>query len=125
MAYSMRDALTQSNQEFVAPKPAKMPKLATVGVENTTKLITCIECPSEYKAKDLLADHILQAHHNKVKCKLCSKDYDILALKKHYSEDHFAKNFVCDKCDKTFVTQDLLKKHQTEKHELLCVCGIC
>ena len=31
----------------------------------------------------------------------------------------------CDKCVRTFVTEDLLKKHQTEKHELFCVCGIC
>ena len=121
----MEYALTQSNKEFIEPKPAKMPKFATVVVENIAKLITCIECPSEYKSKYLLAHHILQAHHNKVKCKLCSNYYDVLALKKHYSDSHLEKTFACDKCDKTFVTEDLLKQHQTELHELFCVCGIC
>ena len=122
----MEDALAQSNQEFIEPKSAKKPKIDSVENEvgKRAQLFTCVECPSEFNSKELLADHIIQTH-TKVKCKLCSKDYDILALKKHYSEDHLAKTFVCDKCEKTFVTQDLLKKHQTEKHELFCVCGIC
>ena len=60
-----------------------------------------------------------------MKCKLCIKEFDILALKKHYSEDHLANSFACDKCDKSFVREDFLKKHQTEKHDLVCLCGIC
>ena len=127
MDNSMESALLQSNNEFVQPKPAKKPRidLEEDEIENEAKVLTCIECPSEFNSKDLLADHIIQAHHSKVKCKLCNKDYDILAIKKHYSDDHLAKTFACDKCDKTFVTEDLLKKHQNEKHELFCVCGIC
>ena len=122
----MEDALAQSNQEFIEPKSAKKPKIDSVENEvgKRAQLFTCVECPSEFNSKDLLADHIIQTH-TKVKCKLCSKDYDILALKKHYSEDHFTNPLACDKCVRTFVTEDLLKKHQTEKHELFCVCGIC
>ena len=94
-------------------------------IENEAKLLTCIECPTEFNSKELLANHIIQAHHSKVKCKLCIKEFDIFALEKHYSDDHLANPFACDKCDKAFITEDLLKKHQTEKHELFCVCGIC
>ena len=91
MENSIESALLQSNNEFVQPKPAKKPKIDSVENKeiNEAKLLTCFECPSEFNSKDLLADHIIQVHHYKVKCKLCSKDYDILALKKHYSEDHF------------------------------------
>ena len=102
-----------------------MPRNDSIEVKKETQSLTCIECTSEYKSKELLADHIIQTH-TKIKCKLCMGKFDnSLALKKHYSEDHFDKNFVCDKCDKTFVIEDLLKEHQTEKHELFCVCGIC
>ena len=123
----MENALLQSNEEFVQPKPAKKPRmdLNEDKIENEAKLLTCIECSSEFNSKELLADHIIQAHHNKVKCKLCIKEFDILALRKHYYDDHLAKTFACGKCDKTFVTENMLKKHQTEKHELFCVCGIC
>ena len=89
MDNSMESALLQSNNEFVKPKPAKKPRIDLDEVENEAKHFTCFECLFEHKSKGLLADHIIQAHHSKVKCKLCSKDYDILALKKHYSEDHF------------------------------------
>ena len=127
MENSIESALLQSNNEFVQPKPAKKPRIDfdEDEIDNEAKLLTCIECPSEFNSKDILTDHIIQVHHCKVKCKLCSKDYDILALKKHYSEDHLSNTFACDKCDKAFVTEDVLKTHQTEKHELFCVCGIC
>ena len=56
MENSMEDALAQSNQEFVEPKPAKKSKLDSVEneVRKRAQLLTCIECPSESNSKELV-----------------------------------------------------------------------
>ena len=56
MENSMEDALAQSNQEFVEPKPAKKPKIDSVENEvgKRAQLMTCIECPLEFHLKDSL-----------------------------------------------------------------------
>ena len=77
MGNSMEDAIAQSNQEFVEPKPAKKPRLDSVENEvgKRAQLLTCIECPSDFHSKELLVDHIIQTH-TKVKCKLCMGKFD-------------------------------------------------
>ena len=112
---SVENAIDRSKDEFVKPKPAK---IARVEVEKQTKKFNfqCHKCPKTFEVKDEITDHVT-FEHSKIICDICGKLFDqISALKKHFSNDHLNENVSCDKCDKIFLTKELLKEHQFMIH---------
>ena len=92
MENSMENTCVQANDEFAEPKPAKKPKLDLPEDEP----LICTVCLLVFKTKADVIEHLTSSH---IRCNFCPKNFGtILALKKHYSDDHFAKSpFKCDK----------------------------
>ena len=113
---SVENAIDRSKDEFVKPKPAK---IARVEVEKQTKKFNfqCHKCPKNFEEKDAITDHVT-SEHSKIICDVCGKLFDqISALKSHFSDDHLTENVLCEKCDKIFLTKELLNEHKLMVHE--------
>ena len=92
MESSMENTFVQANDKSIDPKPAKKPKLELLEDEP----LICKVCLLEFKVKADVIEHLISSH---VRCNFCPKNFGtIVALKEHYSDDHFTKRpFKCDK----------------------------
>ena len=112
----MQDALAESKNEFVEPKPDKIARVE-IGKETKKLNYQCHKCTKTFAKKNEISDHVV-SEHSKIICDICSKLFDhTLALKMHFSNEHFTENILCEKCDKIFLTKELLNEHQLMVHE--------
>ena len=114
----IEEAITESKNEFVAPRPVKITKIDSIEVQKDNLIQTkqCDFCPDSFENQENLTDHVI-SNHCKITCKVCDKQFpESLALKKHFTDEHAVTNVNCDKCEKEFSTKDLLSKHQKNGH---------
>jgi hypothetical protein len=71
-------------------------------------------CEESFEVKKNLRVHMLEKHPQKVKCKDCHETFDKSCdLEVHIEVHHkLTRQFECEKCEKKFVLQWRLKKHQ-------------
>lgn len=93
-------------------------------------LFKCDECAYETGRKQNLKVH--KGLHNKsIFCETCQHRYpSISKLKRHQLQNKHgiyktaeAESFECDKCDKSFPTPAILRKHIYDDHDNCEVCG--
>ena len=86
--------------------------------ERDLNKIKCNDCDLEFKTKNGLKVHIELLHppqlctQGNFKCKYCvisCSDSDV--MKKHMEREH---KFICHKCNKTFIEENLFKRHTTK-----------
>ena len=99
-------------------------------VHNFDKQFKCTKCLATFKAKQNLDIHTKSKHLNeKLKCKLCEKDFTSPGnLLNHEENVHEKiKPFNCDKCQKSFRKGSVLKEHINRVHMKLkpYKCDIC
>ena len=86
---------------------------------NTTeRRFTCDICPSAFKTKMNLSNHIRNVHQKKVEylaCSFCGCKYSSRTLKRHIQLRHEAAE--CRECSLTFETGAELQRHKKQKHE--------
>ena len=80
--------------------------------------IKCKICERDFATKKILKKHNLEIHPTKIKCQDCDKVFmKNCELEVHIKNQHKkVKEYTCDLCDKTFVLEWRLIKHQ-ENHK--------
>ena len=74
----------------------------------------CKTCEESFEIKKNLRVHMLEKYLRKVKCKDCYETFDKSCDLEVHIEVHLklTRQFECEKCEKKFVLQWRLKKHQ-------------
>ncbi|KAJ2940176.1 hypothetical protein O0L34_g11740 [Tuta absoluta] len=100
--------------------------LTNKGEKGKTKkkvLFYCMKCKKVFQRKDTYKSH--RAFHNpslsRYKCSICAERFNYKStLNKHYRKQHVPivdKAFNCDKCDRQFKANWMLKEHIQRDHE--------
>ena len=111
--------------------------LASKNSMNPNKVFLCENCGEQFALKDLLKSH-LESHMDiksrtktkppdsqQFECNLCNKKFtqnkNYERHKRQAFDDDAIHRNICDLCGKTFCTSRLLKKHNTESHQVSCL----
>ena len=86
----------------------------------------CHECGKSFKRKlNLKLHEVVHAKDKQFECSICSKRFKhYVVMYKHVKVDH--ELFSCDQCDKKFISQANLDKHQSKHSGVLPFnCTLC
>uniref|UniRef100_A0A182PJZ9 C2H2-type domain-containing protein n=1 Tax=Anopheles epiroticus TaxID=199890 RepID=A0A182PJZ9_9DIPT len=94
------------------------------------RIYKCDQCDKLFPAKTLLIDH--QRNHQTKECPFCKQMVKQRALNMHIARKHPTSvskqetgTFMCDLCDKSFVSKPLLAEHQRDHLTKHCPeCGV-
>ena len=81
--------------------------------KNGKETFECRKCPDVFESKKSLRKHVFELHPMKIKCMICDSTFESNCdLELHIREVHEKeKQFHCEHCEKMFVTEWRLKKH--------------
>jgi len=85
----------------------------------------CSYCPKKFFRRDVLTVHE-KVHTNPVICKECGKKFPEQRYLDSHMLLHSEKKYECNMCPRSYVTEDLLKKHiETHGNSTLMFCNFC
>ncbi|KAG8036082.1 hypothetical protein G9C98_004661, partial [Cotesia typhae] len=98
-----------SSSEFPANKSKNKPPI----IQKRAKPYACSECPSRFRAKRTLDNHmLLHTGERPYLCTLCPATFRVSHNLKHHMKSHRKdKAFNCSACSKTFREQSLVENH--------------
>lgn len=129
--YSKRDYLAthmhRTHGITLEPKPpGREPAFKTID-KHDPRPFKCPDCIKEYKKSKHLARHRREGHAQKM-CNECQRSYPNIA--QHMAIEHgieLPKNFVCEVCQKAFLTKSHLQSHM-RVHRVVSLdfhCTVC
>jgi len=92
-----------------------------------TSPVICMECGKKFPEKRYLDNHMLLHAEKKYECRFCPRSYVTEELLKKHLETHTtALSFVCNFCMKSFRSKTELNKHKVEhSDDFPLKCNIC
>ncbi|GLV44432.1 Meiotic central spindle [Carabus blaptoides fortunei] len=83
---------------------------------------TCTVCNKSVGQKTFRAH---MKSHERSKCSLCDKYFDMKQLNEHNCMEQWEKTYKCTECDRTFYFQPSLVKHMMVHYEMQCfICKV-
>lgn len=109
--------------EYSCSTKQEMNRHAIIHTGDEAKVISCPQCDSRFKTKDLLRGHIKKVHLQirNHKCEICGKAfYSPEKLKRHMKIHTGEKDYTCQFCDKQFIQKCNMQLHERKVHAALC-----